>query len=505
MKNAHLLFALTICLVGVIFLSCETSNNGDENEPFEEQTMTMTADKESYYPFDIVKLDVSATLDAEQYEGKCGTEKIAAVKLEEDEAGYPLMFVVPNVLGKQKVTLTINGQMAKTEIFIQELPQVSNPTEIINNLKTEINSVIANLDNLSDTLLTVENRELIGDMVNEFNSILAQMSAEDKALFARYYNRHAAEYLNEEDDIQQAGLKSTTDDEFVNLPQIENLLTEKRYLVKQIVLIGTLGYAFHCLLTVPDPTFFTKLAAIADGVILIERVVNFKSRIVKLVNEPNIPIEYWDGNPNYSPSNNVSNVLKSPTAYDFDIENYGEVHIPFSILFRTMYSEDANSVEYGSPLGQLTVAIVQSVKKFQNTWDEAERLINKVKSLFGFRGNLSGKPQRLEQVNNYKTEEVLLVNYWHLIFTGPYVHTEGDIEAPPVASLSESKDYIRTNFAHTYNVHTNNLNEHYAVGSFHIRYNLEFYEKGSHRGTCVYAISPQYTVRVHCPDRNPPK
>jgi hypothetical protein len=213
MNKQHFKFlALTIIITSVFFYSCDTVNDifGNDAEP---ETGTLTAEKQSIVPGEVVAIDADFELESGKVTGYIDTEEISL-----DIVNNSIYFMAPDLFpGSYEINLTLNDIEYSVQINILSANEISDPAVYIENaqsLGTELVDISIELDMLMeesgiiDSVQVNENLLAIQNSLNKTNQVFSQMTMDEKAEFARIYS--ANEYwINEFQQIFVSTSKSS--------------------------------------------------------------------------------------------------------------------------------------------------------------------------------------------------------------------------------------------------------------------------------------------------------
>ena len=385
---------LLAALAGIFLLSCGGKPEGDDKPdeiPQLEDDFRLLTDKDKYYPFDALFISVDGVgLTAPTFPVAFGDKTLIAARQED---GSFLIFVPDMPPGKYQIVMNILELRGSGEIEIIPLPTVNNPQAVLEELENEINSIIALLveqPDEPDFTLDDDELELLGDIVNEFNTLFASLTNQEKILFVQYWN--ANPHLYQLDDVEVYSLlKSSSTSEIFNRGTKEFGL----FLIKKILPITMSGTAVALLITIPDPTFVTKLMALAAGALLLKQLIEVKRAVLKYFDNTVVPV--WD---------NIISPLGAMAKMnnDFDYIFYKGVpkDIDVTVTYRTICADDINTGDADLK------TVVENLEKFQDAWGMVDDVVSSIKRLFGFKGGMGARPQRLQNIKDYKTETVVI-------------------------------------------------------------------------------------------------
>ena len=385
---------LVAVLAGGFLLGCART---PEEEPFEEPTQDdfrLLTDKDKYYPYDALFISVDGVgLTAPTFPVAFGDKTFIATQQED---GSFLIFVPDLPPGIYAIVMNILELRGSGEVEIIALPAVDNPQALLEELENEINSIIAVIEEQNAELeLTLgdEERELLEDMVNEFNSIFASLTNAEKIQFAQYWNANPQFYQFDDEEAFSLIKSSLSTMEVLRRGTKEFGL----FLIKKILPITMAGTSMALLIAIPDPTFVTKLMAIAAGAVLLKQFIEVAAALEKFKKQTVAPV--WD--------NVVSRWQTGARVKmndDFDLILYRGVpkEIDLIVTYRTICADDVNTDDE-----ELKV-VVENLEKFQDAWSMADDIISSIKRLFGFKGGMGNRPDRLEDIKNYETETVVI-------------------------------------------------------------------------------------------------
>jgi uncharacterized protein (DUF2267 family) len=190
-KLISILLAGALALGAMAATSCKKSGGGGETWP---QELSATFDKTSYYPFDVVTVRLSGAVQGESYTGTIGGEEITAHRVADTE----LAFVLPDLpAGEHTLSLQIDAQAVGGTLSVVVLPTVDNPEEIITQAKDLFAASIA-LAQETDYL----NGSVMTDLAALLDEQLASMSADERQMFAAWWQTHPELATDWEDFVE---------------------------------------------------------------------------------------------------------------------------------------------------------------------------------------------------------------------------------------------------------------------------------------------------------------
>ncbi|PLX08419.1 MAG: hypothetical protein C0596_06050 [Marinilabiliales bacterium] len=283
--------------------------------------------------------------------------------------------MVPNLsAGSYNLIVEGDNYEGELDLSIASLAPIANPTQVISGVTDGFNTIISDLQTeASDagTTLDTETEALVNNLIDEYESIYAQLSESEK--------EDLAHFIEENGDIFSSSSKIDT-----KMTQ-ETYQSYNDYLFNQLPKIAFSGASLGLLLTAPDPTFLTKAAAAIAAIYLIKTLKQTGYQLIKMYGENAIAHD-----------SQLSNGKS-----DFTFGNDDPVTLNIQTTYRSIYNADASS-----PYSVIT-SIISFANSFNSWWIKIDGFISSIKSLFGFsNGGLEGKPEEVSEIDSYTTNQI---------------------------------------------------------------------------------------------------
>lgn len=357
--------SLVICLF--ILWGCKPE------EPLTEEPATpsgtLTLQNGTYSQLELAQIDVSnVTLNATSYSGQIGSETVHVGTLVDQ-----LFFVVPDIsAGQYDINLTIEGHDYSVPITITEtiLPTdvngyISTQRDVIFDI-TGVSDDLSSVSNISNPTEDANNISTYTDVRNDFDAEVANLSAADQSLLAKYLKANESTFnsvltINPKDslNINRGGIGT----------YYNNLDSD----VQDLIVVGssaalTLGGIMVAYQACPVTVGWSCVAGLAATGVGIKLLLKYKAKVGNISDKTWTLIE-----------TNLANFFNRSTLQKD--ETYG---IQVQGNRRTFYSEDAHSPN----------ALVQSFwavsDKGEDLWDGLKTVVNNIASIFSANYTING-------------------------------------------------------------------------------------------------------------------
>ncbi len=159
-----------------MFVSCSSGDDGGGNS--NNGPVQITLDKTQYYPFGLVRVDLSTEVTADQYSGTVGTHEVVAVRL--DEATLALS--LPDLpVGEYVLSLRIGNKTAEANFGVIPLPTIANPEQVIGQAQNILAEVMSAAQGAGDA-----NYALMSELYGLMNEQIDLMTDDQRQKFAAY-------------------------------------------------------------------------------------------------------------------------------------------------------------------------------------------------------------------------------------------------------------------------------------------------------------------------------
>lgn len=359
---------ITFSLLAVTFSNCETTDEETIEDPTV-NSFTISTVNTNLKPFDIIEVyTYEKSLSTSELNVSIDGSTLDAYII--NDSTFAIM-IPKTSSGSIKLIASVDNSEATLDLNIEPLPNIDNPTQIIQSATEDFNTIIGDLQeeaSLVQSSLDSETEILLNNLINEFESTLSQLSESEKEDLAHFIQQN--EFLFESSSYSDT---KTTEDIFSNYDA---------YFKLQMIKIAGSGIAMGLLLTAPEPTFITKGAAIIAGIYLVKTLKKTGYKLIELYDKEAIP--------------NDSELTSDKS--DFIFPDYFTTQLNVSTTYRTLYNIDIDSPS------ETIKSVINETKIFFEWWNKIDSFITTIKSKFGVsNGSLGGKPNEINEISSFTT------------------------------------------------------------------------------------------------------
>jgi len=349
---------LLIILLPVLYYQC----TDDKNELLPDKDYRIGAPQKGVYPHEAFSLLIK-DFDGlnESYEGTFGGIPVQFSR----GSDSTLVFLIPGEAseGKQTLTIALNSHQKEVQFSVLKAVDVTNPDQLLTGILTEANKLI---ESEKENPGLEGNMTVLKEWVSEYEKVLGSLTDGQKKEVAAILAVNAPL----EEDIEMAAGRYDW----------HCFGNNSTYFLKALVLTTADITSLGILAGIP-PNPLSIAAGVALTIRLISNVSKVKNRAMSLM-DCSLLRDFGFNLPN----------LRTGESPDFGFSSGVNATIKLMAHYKPLHKADAQSGN------ELIREVVDSINKFTGYWNEAKKVIDKIKSAFGIGAdNLPNEqPQALE-------------------------------------------------------------------------------------------------------------
>jgi hypothetical protein len=358
---------------------CE-KKGGDGDGEKQGQTVQATFDKSQYYPFDVVTVQLSETTQAERYTGTIGGHEVEAIRFEESK----LAVALPDLsAGEYTLSLQIGDKKADGNLRIVALPAVENPDEVIAEVQTTFDEVLAQAQGADDP-----DAPFFEELAEVFDERFAGLSADERQQFAaqwqtRYQSLYAPEVAN------RAVTRGWLSDRMDAVTQL-NLLYAGN-VTNYSIAVGV--FAVSAIVAVT--TSWAGSGEIAAVICILDLVY------MKILKSENAGMQRRILDAIFMPIQDELATLSRAGTYDYTFSNGASQTFSPQITLRSIYAADVTG-SAPAPAKEF----IGTTDRFISSWDKLVSAVDQLRETFGIGSPMTGRPQSVSEVTAPLTEKI---------------------------------------------------------------------------------------------------